>query len=76
MQKSVRQFFWEGELELEDRVPGTERRTGAWSDINGGDPKEQLQRTYLSIAFKHGAKPRNTSYAYVLLPENFSAILL
>lgn len=53
-----------------------EKRTGAWSDINGSGPTELIQRNYISIAFRHGANPQNASYAYVLLPGKDAADMI
>lgn len=45
-----------------------EQRTGAWSEINYGEPSEQIQRAYATMFFNHGAQPNNDTYSYVLLP--------
>ena len=45
-----------------------EQRTGAWSEINYGEPSEQIQRSYATMFFNHGAQPNNDTYSYVLLP--------
>ncbi|TCP23528.1 hyaluronate lyase [Scopulibacillus darangshiensis] len=46
-----------------------EARTGSWKEINDGGSSDPVTRNYLSLAFEHGVKPENASYAYVLLPN-------
>ena len=43
--------------------------TGAWSQINSIDSTASLTDDYLTLWFNHGAKPANSTYAYVLLPN-------
>ncbi len=50
-----------------------ESRTGSWSQINSGQSKTPITRNYFSLAFEHGTKPANASYAYVLLPGKDAA---
>ncbi|MGI2294965.1 polysaccharide lyase family 8 super-sandwich domain-containing protein [Paenibacillus sp. GXUN7292] len=50
-----------------------ESRTGSWKDIDNNGSSDVLQRNYLSIAFNHGKKPQDSSYAYVLLPNQDAA---
>lgn len=50
-----------------------ETRTGKWSDISKGENNQEcenipLTRSYLTIWYDHGVKPKDQSYAYVLLP--------
>lgn len=54
--------------------PGTvlsmrrEQRSGAWSDINGGGPTDEIGRRFLTLWMSHGANPDSETYAYVLVP--------
>ncbi|CAM4137703.1 polysaccharide lyase 8 family protein [Paenibacillus alkaliterrae] len=50
-----------------------EARTGSWNEINTGGPSDPITRSYLSVAFDHGANPANASYSYVLLPNKDAA---
>ncbi len=45
-----------------------EERTGAWKDINYGEPADRIKRSYATMWFNHGIKPNNDTYSYVLLP--------
>jgi Polysaccharide lyase family 8, super-sandwich domain/Polysaccharide lyase family 8, N terminal alpha-helical domain/Polysaccharide lyase family 8, C-terminal beta-sandwich domain/Bacterial Ig domain len=50
-----------------------EADSGHWTDINPSDSSSGLfTDNYLKLYFKHGVKPTNAAYAYVLLP-NFTA---
>ncbi|MGG1516687.1 polysaccharide lyase family 8 super-sandwich domain-containing protein [Paenibacillus oryzisoli] len=50
-----------------------EERTGSYHDINQNTGSNtQYTRNFLSLAFEHGSKPSNASYAYVLLPNKDS----
>ena len=49
------------------------RRTGSWRDIDTGYPPAKLSATYQTMWIDHGAKPRGSSYGYVLLPGKDAA---
>ncbi|WP_120460135.1 polysaccharide lyase family 8 super-sandwich domain-containing protein [Paenibacillus aceti] len=84
--KKAEQVQW---AHLEGNVPGSdigyyfpggasldllrESRIGSWSEIDNNGSSDVLQRNYLSIAFNHGKKPQDASYAYVLLPNQDAA---
>ncbi len=54
-------------------VASFEADSGYWTDINPGDSSTGLfTDNFLKLYFKHGVKPANKNYAYVLLP-NFTA---
>ncbi|WP_284036473.1 polysaccharide lyase family 8 super-sandwich domain-containing protein [Neobacillus sp. 114] len=46
-----------------------EQRTGAWKDINYGEPAKPITRSYATMWFDHGVNPANDTYSYVLLPS-------
>ena len=46
-----------------------ETRTGAWSDINTGDPTATTTNNYATLWFDHGSNPSGASYSYILLPN-------
>ncbi|MDI3321014.1 polysaccharide lyase 8 family protein [Pinibacter soli] len=43
-------------------------QTGSWKHINNSFSDEQESGKVFKLWFDHGAKPRNASYAYVVLP--------
>jgi hyaluronate lyase len=54
-------------------VASFEADSGYWTDINPSDSSTGLfTDNFLKLYFKHGVKPANKNYAYVLLP-NFTA---
>ncbi|MEU8570878.1 polysaccharide lyase 8 family protein [Streptomyces pathocidini] len=46
-----------------------EERTGAWTDINTGQPDTPYTHRYLTLWADHGTDPADTTYSYVLLPR-------
>jgi hyaluronate lyase len=43
--------------------------SGSWTDLRPGDSDSATYtNNYLKLRFKHGVKPTNASYAYILLP--------
>ncbi|WP_030936026.1 polysaccharide lyase 8 family protein [Streptomyces sp. NRRL B-24720] len=46
-----------------------EERTGAWKDINTGQPDTRYTHPYLTLRAAHGSDPADATYAYVVLPR-------
>ena len=63
-------YFFPGGANLSAR---REARSGKWSDINAGGSTSSGTRNYLTLWFDHGVKPTNSTYAYVLLPNQTAA---
>ncbi|MER7170199.1 polysaccharide lyase 8 family protein [Streptomyces mesophilus] len=45
-----------------------EERTGAWKDINTGQPADSYTHRYLTLWADHGTDPTDADYAYILMP--------
>ncbi|MDG4856927.1 polysaccharide lyase 8 family protein [Streptomyces sp. T-3] len=45
-----------------------EERTGAWKDINTGQPADPYTHRYLTLWADHGTDPTDADYAYILMP--------
>ncbi|QHV97044.1 polysaccharide lyase family 8 super-sandwich domain-containing protein [Spirosoma endbachense] len=48
-------------------------QTGNWSSINSAIPSEKVTADVFKLWFKHGLKPANADYAYIVTPGKTSA---
>lgn len=49
-------------------VISNKEQTGNWKAINKGQPEDTVSQEVFTLRIKHGVKPQNESYQYVLLP--------
>lgn len=48
---------------------GVAEQKGSWYDINHTQPKGEVRKNVFSLAIDHGVKPKDATYAYIVVPE-------
>ncbi len=46
-----------------------QKQTGTWYDINHTEGKDMQTRDVFTLGFRHGTRPKETTYAYIVVPE-------